>query len=152
MRNHTYVSSFSFLRFCSCPIKSIQNILSKWRNQTISHLNKNNFTAFYCLSRQHLSMPSSRTVQSKSTAQSKKSFTYVPLLISHWFHFHSGFHSNPVPFVYSAVYFSFQTSYSLCTFAGGCFFSLSRESSIQHTKQFNTMRLLFINLCFSTEK
>lgn len=40
----------------------------------------------------------------------------------------------------------------LCTFAGSCFFSLSRESSIQHIKQFNTMRLLFINLCFSTEK
>lgn len=43
VRNHTYMGSFSFLRFCSCPVKSIQNILSKWRKQTISHLNKKNF-------------------------------------------------------------------------------------------------------------
>lgn len=43
VRNHTYMGSFSFLWFCSCPVKSIQNILSKWRKQTISHLNKKNF-------------------------------------------------------------------------------------------------------------
>lgn len=39
---------------------------------------------------------------------------------------------------------TFSPTSFLCMFAGGYFFSLSWESSIQHIKKFNTMRLLFI--------
>lgn len=100
MRNHTYMGSFSFLRFCSSPIKSIQNILSKWRKQTISHLNKKNFLLPYSNNILY-----NTWLCQRDTPQTKKLFTYLWVFTS-FTHQSSWSCSYMGLFVYTATHLS----------------------------------------------